>query len=61
MNTLNAQQIVKLVDETAKCCPWGSEGYWVKGSGWETKITYSEQRAWELAVEAVASLAVRTA
>ena len=56
MTTTNA---VHLIDPTARLCLWGSpangEGYWIKGAGWETKITYSPARAWELAVEILAS------
>jgi hypothetical protein len=54
--TLNAEQIVKLIDATAKFYIW-SDGPcgWVKGNGWETKITRDEQRAWELAVDEIAS------
>jgi hypothetical protein len=47
---------VLLLDPTAQLKVWGSpniptigQGFWVKGNGWETKITYSEDRAWELA------------
>lgn len=56
---MTIQDAVKLVDETAKVCIWGNErdgqGYWIKGSGWETKITYSVDRAWELAGEIISS------
>ena len=59
MDSLNAKQIVELVDETAKAHVWGDrEGFWIKGKGWETKITYSETRAWELAVETIATRTV---
>jgi hypothetical protein len=30
--------------------PGGRQGFWVSGPGIETKVTYSEARAWELAV-----------
>jgi hypothetical protein len=54
---MTIRDTVKLVDPTSKVCTWGNEldgqGYWVKGNGWETKITYSEERAWELAGEEI--------
>jgi hypothetical protein len=59
MTTTNA---VHLIDPTARVCTWGSErdglAYWVKGAGWETKLTYSPERAWELAVEILAAMTV---
>ena len=46
---------IKLIDPNATVCEWGNKrdglGYWIKGTGWETKITYSIERAWELAAE----------
>ena len=45
---MTIQEAVKMVDETAEMMTWDN-GFWIKGNGWETKITYSEQRAWELA------------
>ena len=56
---MTIQEAVKMIDPTAKFYNWseGSTG-WIKGNGWETKITYSEQRAWELAEEIILSLPV---
>ena len=52
----NQEQVLSR-DNQAKAHIWGSlnniEGWWVKGRGWETKITYSEDRAWELALAEV--------
>jgi hypothetical protein len=44
--------LVLAIDPTAKLIKWNGDspkGYWVSGNGWETKVTYSEARAWELA------------
>jgi len=50
---MSAQDSVLLIDSTAQIRKWGKpgtrQGFWVMGNGWETKITYSENRAWELA------------
>jgi len=52
--------LVLAIDPTAKLISWNGEapkGYWVTGEkfgGWETKVTYSEARAWALAYEEVA-------
>jgi hypothetical protein len=45
------QEAVKLIDETARFIIW-SDGPcgWVKGTGWETKIMFNEERAWGEAV-----------
>jgi hypothetical protein len=54
---MTIRDTVKLVDGTAKVMIWGNEcegqGYAIKGDGWETKIAYSEERAWELAEEII--------
>jgi hypothetical protein len=56
------QEAVLLADPTAKLNVWFSpgerRGFWVQGSDWETKVTYSEPRAWELAVAEVAKIEV---
>jgi hypothetical protein len=47
--------LVLAIDPTAKLIVYNGEasrGYWVTGEyfgGWETKIVYSEARAWEMA------------
>lgn len=50
---MNLKESVLSIDPTAKLNVWGegspNPGYWVKGEDWETKVTYSEDRAWELA------------
>lgn len=50
---------IQIVDPAAKFHRWMTEGNcgWVAGTGWETKLTYSEARAWELAAEIVATRA----
>jgi hypothetical protein len=49
---MTAAGSIKLIDPDASVCEWANgDGYWIKGTGWETKITYSIERAWELAVE----------
>jgi hypothetical protein len=52
--TVTRKEAVNLIDPTAKLNTWSSPkdgvGYWVKGNGWETKVTYSEDRAWEIAI-----------
>lgn len=50
--------LVLAIDPTAKLNSWkgNGPGYWVTGEkfgGWETKVTYSEARAWALAYEEV--------
>ena len=56
---MTVQDTVTLVDGTAKVCIWGNErdgqGYWIKGNGWETKITWSIDKAWELAETIIAT------
>lgn len=51
---MTREDAVKLIDPTAQLNTWGNPkdgvGYWVKGSGWETKITYSAERAWDIAI-----------
>lgn len=57
-------EAVKLIDETARFFIWGGPNDktgWVKGNGWETKITYSEDRAWQAAVELIAALPAKEA
>ena len=60
---MTAADAIKLVDPTAKVYEWGRKesglGYWVAGNGWETGITYSADRAWELATAIVAVFAVK--
>jgi hypothetical protein len=58
---MTAVESVKLIDPKAQVFQWSDCGFWAKGTGWETKITYSIERAWELAVEMVASLAPQEA
>jgi hypothetical protein len=51
--------LVLAIDPTAKLIAYNGEaprGYWVTGEyfgGWETKLTYSEAKAWELAYQEV--------
>lgn len=53
---MTSKEAVRLIDPTAKFSQWSTEkAGWVHGNGWETKITYSEQRAWELAIEEIAT------
>lgn len=51
---MNRQQAALLIDPTAKLLTWespaGQMSFWVKGNGWETKLTFSEARAWEIAL-----------
>jgi len=51
---MNREQAVNLIDPTAKLLTWespsGVTSFWVKGAGWETKLTFSEARAWEIAL-----------
>ena len=55
MESINAEQAVKMIDETAKFHVW-SDGPcgWVSGFGWETKICSSPERAWFVAMEFIA-------
>lgn len=49
---MTSKERVLLIDPTAQLKTWegtGNKGYWVTGNGWETKVAYSEDRAWELA------------
>lgn len=53
---------VKLIDSTATFYRWGMNHEtmgWIKGNGWETKITFNEDRAWQLAAEMVAGIEVQ--
>lgn len=55
---MNYKESTLYLDKTAQLQIWedrpGRKGYWVTGDGWETKVTYSEERAWELAYAQVA-------
>lgn len=48
---------VLVLDPTAELNSWETSNentmYWVAGEGWETKLAYSEDRAWDLAILAV--------
>lgn len=51
---MSRKAAVLLIDPTAHIQSWeepkGRVSFWVKGSGWETKLTYSASRAWDLAI-----------
>ena len=56
METMNAEQAVKLIHPTAKFFIW-SDGPcgWVGGAEWETKICADADRAWFVAMEMIGS------
>ena len=56
MESINAEQAVKMIDSSAKFYIW-SDGPcgWVKGAGWETKICADANRAWFVAMEMIGS------
>ena len=59
---MNRKEAVQLIDPTAQLQTWdgpGHKGFWVKGNGWETKVTYSETRAWDIALMEVTSEVAR--
>jgi hypothetical protein len=53
------QEFVLQHNPTAKLNIWGGpgpgQGFWVSGPGLETKVTYSAERAWELAAYVVST------
>lgn len=59
---MTAAGSIKLIDPNATVREWGNKrdglGFYIKGTGWETKITYSIDRAWELAVDLLVSQGV---
>jgi hypothetical protein len=54
---MTIQDAVQMVDPKAELRPFG-EGYWVRGNGWETKITCSAEKAWKLAQDFVMEMEI---